>query len=302
MKKIKPYIHAIRLRTLPLALSSVILGSFLAVVDHHFSWQVIVFAILTTVFLQILSNLANDYGDYTKGTDKKDRIGPTRMVTSGAISPKNMVNMIVIVVLLALISGLFLIYYGIRGHNIKTTILFFIIGIVAIISAIKYTVGKNPYGYIGLGDLFVFIFFGLVGVIGTFYLHTGTFRISLLLPAISIGLLCAGVLNVNNMRDFQSDKQAGKRTLVVLLGNKKAKVYHFLLISGAFISTFIYSLLYFRSIYQFLFMLSMPLFIQDVKTVLSNTQPIELNPELKKLALSTLLFSICFGVGLIIGI
>jgi 1,4-dihydroxy-2-naphthoate polyprenyltransferase len=302
MSNIKPYIHAIRLRTLPLALSSVILGSFLAVADRNFSWQVLIFALLTTVFLQILSNLANDYGDYTKGSDKKDRIGPARMVTSGAITPKNMINMIAVAVLLALVSGSFLIFFGIRDYNIKTIIVFFITGIIAIISAIKYTVGKKPYGYIGLGDLFVFIFFGLVGVIGTFYLHTGTFRISLLLPAISIGLLCAGVLNVNNMRDFQSDKNAGKRTLVVLLGSRKAKVYHFLLISGAFISTFIYSLLYFKSIYQFLFMLSMPLFIQDIKTVLLNTQPIDLNPELKKLALSILLFTICFGVGLIIGI
>jgi 1,4-dihydroxy-2-naphthoate octaprenyltransferase len=302
MKKIKPYIHAIRLRTLPLALSSVILGSFLAVADSHFSWQVLIFALLTTVFLQILSNLANDYGDYTKGTDKNNRIGPVRMVTSGAISPGSMIKMIIVTVILALISGSFLIFYGIRDQNVKTIILFFVTGIIAIISAIKYTVGKKPYGYIGLGDLFVFIFFGLVGVIGTFYLHTGTFRLSLLLPAVSIGLLSAGVLNLNNMRDFQSDKQAGKRTLVVLLGSKKAKVYHFLLISGAFISTFIYSMLYFQSIYQFLFMLSMPLFIQDVKTVLTNTQPIELNPELKKLALSTLLFAISFGVGLIIGI
>lgn len=300
MRKIKPYVHAIRLRTLPLALSGVFLGSFLAVADRHFNWHVFIFAVLTAVLLQIISNLANDYGDYLKGTDKKGRIGPLRMVTSGAITPKKMVRMIAIMTVLTLISGSFLIFYGIRDHNINAVIFFFLTGIIALLSAIKYTIGKKPYGYIGLGDLFVFIFFGLAGVIGTYYLHTGTFRLSLLLPAISIGLLCAGVLNLNNMRDILSDNKVGKRTLVVILGKQKAKIYHFLLIAGAFISTFIYSLLYFRSIYQFLFMLSMPLFIQDIKTVLTYTQPVELNSELRKLVISTFLFSLCFGIGLIL--
>lgn len=291
------WLHAMRLRTLPLALSSTLFGSFLAVADGTFKWSVFLLAATTTTLLQILSNLANDYGDFTKGTDSKGRIGPLRMVTSGAITPKAMIRGIILVVLLTLVSGLSLIYFGLGKSFGITQLIFFFLGVAAIVAAIKYTVGKKPYGYQGFGDLFVFIFFGLVGVGGTYYLHSGFFKYSILLPAASIGLLSAGVLNLNNLRDFFTDRKAGKRTLVVILGTRKAKLYHFLLISGAFMLTFIYSLYHFHSAYQLLFLLSVPLFVNDIKTVLTNTSPADLNPELRRLALSTLVFTLSYGLG-----
>jgi len=299
-KKINPimaWLHALRLRTLPLALSSTLLGSFLAVAEGAFRWPVFILAGLTTTFLQILSNLANDYGDYTKGTDKEGRIGPARMVTSGAISPKAMVNGILVVIALALISGLLLIYFGVGKKIGLKQLIFFVLGILSIVAAIKYTVGKKPYGYHGYGDLFVFIFFGLVGVGGTFYLHAGFFKASILLPSATIGLLSAGVLNLNNLRDYFTDKSSGKHTLVVILGTRRAKMYHFLLITIAFILTFVYSLLFFRNVYQLLFLLSIPLFINDIKTVLNNSTPADLNPELKRLAMATLVFTLTYGLG-----
>jgi 1,4-dihydroxy-2-naphthoate polyprenyltransferase len=289
-----------RLRTLPLALSSIALGSFMAVAENSFSWIIFFLASVTTVLLQILSNLANDYGDFLKGTDTKERIGPKRMVTEGLISVKQMQIAIAITVALALINGSVLIFVGTGGVGISSKIIYFILGIASIVAAIKYTVGNNPYGYQGFGDIFVFIFFGLVGVMGSFFLYTHTFRWSLILPATSIGLLSAGVLNLNNMRDYASDMQAKKRTLVVLMGSKNAKIYHLALIIGAFLATFIYTILNFNTPYQFLFFLAAPLCIQDIKRVFQNTQPIELNVELRKLALSTLLFSVSFGIGLII--
>jgi 1,4-dihydroxy-2-naphthoate octaprenyltransferase len=276
------------------------MGSFLAIADRGFKWTVFIFAILTTIFLQILSNLANDYGDYTKGTDEKERIGPPRMVTTGAITPVAMRFGIAIVIILALFSGSVLIYFGIGNTVGWKQILFFLLGIASITAAVKYTIGKNPYGYRGFGDLFVFIFFGLVGVGGTYYLHTGYLKTSILLPSASIGFLSAGVLNLNNLRDFFSDKKAGKRTMVVILGTRIAKLYHLLLVSGAFIFTFIYSIYYFVSPYQWLYLLSGPLFFQDIKKVILNTKPAELNPELKKLAISTLIFSLFIGLGIII--
>ncbi|HEX2934565.1 MAG TPA: 1,4-dihydroxy-2-naphthoate polyprenyltransferase [Bacteroidales bacterium] len=293
------WLHAMRLRTLPLALSSIALGSFMAVAENRFSWLIFFLASGTTVLLQILSNLANDYGDFIKGTDTKDRIGPKRMVTEGLISPAQMRLAIIVVVILALATGSALIFVGTGGIGISSKVIYFVLGIASIIAAIKYTVGKRPYGYHGFGDIFVFIFFGLVGVLGSFYLYTHSFRWSLVLPATSIGLLSAGVLNLNNMRDYVNDKQAKKRTLVVLMGSNNAKYYHLALIIGAFLATFVYTMLNFKSPYQFLFFLAAPLCIQDIKRVFQNTQPIELNGELRKLALSTLLFSVTFGVGLI---
>jgi 1,4-dihydroxy-2-naphthoate polyprenyltransferase len=300
MAKISAWMHAFRLRTLPLAMSSTILGSFIAAADQRFSWKVFTLASLTTVLLQILSNMANDYGDFKKGTDKIDRIGPARMVTSGQITPRQMVIAIAIVITVTLITGISLIFSGTTGEANNIKLLFLIMGIGAIIAAVKYTVGKNPYGYKGFGDIFVFIFFGLIGVIGTFYLHTHELKLDLILPATSIGFLSAGVLNLNNMRDYQSDKVAMKRTLVVLMGSERAKFYHLGLILGALATVIVYTLINFTSVYQFLFLIPVPFFVQNVVIVFKNKKPVELNSELRKLALSTLLFSITFGLGLML--
>ncbi len=299
MSKVKDWIEAFRLRTLPLSLSSIVLGSFLAYYSGSFSWAVFILAMLTTLFLQILSNLANDYGDSKNGIDNETRVGPQRSVQSGLISAKAMKAMVIIFSTLSLISGSILVYVGTKGENFLFTLFFLILGLIAVASAIKYTVGKNPYGYRGLGDLFVFVFFGLVAVGGTFYLHTNTLPLDIFLPATSVGLLSVGVLNLNNLRDQVSDKNSGKRTMVVILGTKKAKVYHIALLSGAILSGVIFSLLHFHTPFQFLYLITLPFLVQHIQEVMHNTIPKELDPELKRLALTTLVFAFTFGIGIL---
>jgi 1,4-dihydroxy-2-naphthoate polyprenyltransferase len=300
MNRINIWIEAFRLRTLPLALSSAILGSFLAFARGGFRWYILVLATLTTLFLQILSNLANDYGDAMHGTDNEKRIGPLRITQSGLVTKKQMQLMILLFIILALLSGSLLIFTGLHHIGWKSILIFFILGLSAIYAAIKYTIGKNPYGYIGLGDIFVFIYFGIVGVAGTYYLHVNSFDPWVLLPASAIGLLSSGVLNLNNMRDIENDTRSGKHTLVVYIGSKAAKIYHMILITLSIVFSLIYTIVKFSSIYQLLFMLTCPLFALNIIMVMKNTDPRELNLELKKLALSTFAFSITFGIGLII--
>lgn len=297
MTSVKTWIGAFRLRTLPLSMASIILGSLLAYYTGGFDWWVFVLALFTTLFLQILSNLANDYGDSKNGIDNTTRVGPQRTVQSGLIPAKKMKTMIISVIILALVSGSALVFIGIKGENFWYVLLFLVLGLVAIVSAIKYTVGKNPYGYRGLGDLFVFVFFGLAGVVGTFYLHTNTLSPDIFLPATSIGLLSVGVLNLNNMRDQVSDKNSGKKTLVVILGSDKAKIYHIVLLAGAILSGLIFSFMHFHTPYQFLFLITLPFLIVNIREVLLNTIPKELDPELRKLAIATLIFAFSFGIG-----
>lgn len=297
MTKLKIWIKAFRLRTLPLSLSSILLGSFLAFKDGIFSWPVFILASLTTLFLQILSNLANDYGDSQNGVDNTYRIGPERTVQSGRIKAREMRLMVLAFVLLSLGSGGWLVVIGTRGIDNIFTLAYLLAGFAAIAAAIKYTVGKNPYGYQGLGDFFVFIFFGLIGVGGTYFLHTNHFPPDILLPAASVGLLSAGVLNLNNMRDRLSDKLSGKRTLAVLLGKNRVKIYHLALLSASILLGTIYTIMHFKSLYQFSFLATLPLLFRNIREVMVNTIPAELDPELKKLALATLVFAITFGIG-----
>jgi len=300
MTKIKYWIQAFRLRTLPLALSSIIVGGFLAFFDGRFSFLITFLAIITTTLLQILSNLANDYGDYKSGADNNNRIGPERTLQGGKISPSAMITGIIITSILSLFFGVWLIYEGTKSLSFSFGIIFFIIGLCAMAAAIKYTVGKKAYGYFGLGDFFVFIFFGLAGVLGTYFLNTHFLRIEILLPAISIGFLSTGVLNLNNMRDWENDEIAGKKTIVVKFGIKAAKYYHTFLILGAIVSAVIFILLNYISPFQFLLLITFPILFYDLNKVLKNTEPEKLDPFLKRLALTTLLFSITFGIGLVI--
>jgi len=300
LSKLKFWIAAFRLKTLPLALSNTIMGSALAVGAEKFRWSVFSLAALTTILLQILSNLANDYGDFVNGKDTVERIGPKRMVQSGEISPKNMLRGIIIIGLLTIITGLSLILVGTDGINISNILIFGTLGIGAIAASIKYTVGKNPYGYRGLGDIFVFIFFGPVGVIGTYFLHTQSLCWDLLLPASAMGFLSTGVLNMNNLRDYEADKNVGKNTIVVSIGPQKAKVYHLFLVVGAGILAVIYTILNYNSPWQWMFLLSFPILFLNLKTVFTYKNSIELYTELGKLALGTLLFAVTFGIGLII--
>ncbi len=306
----KPWLHAFRLRTLPLAVSSIIVGSALARFADNWRYSgpssfrpmVLVLALITAVLLQILSNLANDLGDHQHGTDNKDRVGPPRAVQSGAISPIAMKRAMIICGLLAFISGCALITIAL-GFSI-TTLVFLAFGLAAIGAAVKYTFGKNPYGYAGLGDVSVFLFFGIVGVCGTFYLHSSGFHWATLIPAAAFGLLSAGVLNVNNMRDIVNDAAGGKRTLVVRMGSASAKIYHtFLVVTGIACLIAFAGLFYgffVRSWCLWLFLLALPGFVIHLKRVLTNTEPRLLDPQLKTLAMTTFLTAILFSLGLIL--
>lgn len=300
MASISAWLASFRLRTLPLSLSTIILGSFLATFHQQFHLGILVWAFLTTLFLQILSNLANDYGDTVQGVDNQDRIGPQRSLQTGTITLKQMKTAIIIFIFLSLISGILLIFEGAKGLNLSYSFGFFILGIAAIVAALKYTMGKNPYGYAGLGDAFVFVFFGLVGVLGTYVLHTRTLPLLEILPAITMGCFSAGVLNLNNLRDRENDAVFGKNTLVVKLGVEKAKIYHAILLSVGMLSALFYTLMIGPSLGKWIYILAFAGIIRSIIVVFKNTQPAQLDPELKKLAISTLLFSILFGLGLLI--
>ncbi|HLF35229.1 MAG TPA: 1,4-dihydroxy-2-naphthoate polyprenyltransferase [Cyclobacteriaceae bacterium] len=297
--KIQAWIKAIRLRTLPLALSSIAMGSFLAAFDGAFSFRILLFSGLTTIFLQILSNLANDYGDYIHGADGSHRSGPSRAVSSGTISPGEMKTAIIIFAVASFASGMLLIYNLLN----TTKFLFFIFlaaGILAILSAIGYTMGKKPYGYAGLGDLFVVLFFGITGVAGTYFLHTGQMAADSLLPALGTGFFATAVLNINNIRDIESDRLSGKRSIPVRIGLRKAVFYHWFLLAGGWSTAIIFTVLNFRGIMQFLFLLATPLLILNGIDVAAKAGSDKLDACLKKMAMTTLVFVITFGIGLMI--
>jgi len=299
MSKTEAWFRAFRLRTLPLSFSSVILGSLMALYKNSFDGAILVGALLTTLFLQILSNLANDYGDFVNGVDNKDRMGPERSVQSGVISAKEMKVAIILFSILSFASGIWLLLNAADNIEFGAITAFFVVGLLAIGAAIKYTVGKNPYGYQGFGDVAVFLFFGITGVAGTFYLHTAELSWIDLLPAISIGALSTGVLNLNNMRDIDNDKASGKRSLVVVMGFESARIYHILLLILAVASALIYTLINFASGYQFIFLITLPLIFQNAKVVLTTDRSSDLDQELRKLAFTTLLFALTFGIGLV---
>jgi 1,4-dihydroxy-2-naphthoate octaprenyltransferase len=277
------------------------MGSFLAIATNTYNWRVILLSLITTLLLQILSNLANDYGDGMKGTDNNNRLGPLRTIQSGEISPRQMKFGIGIFVALSLISGVWLILESL-GTNWHLGLLFLALGIAAIAAAIKYTVGNTAYGYSGFGDLFVFLFFGLLAVIGTYFLVTHKVYWELILPASSMGLFSTGVLNLNNMRDMKNDANSGKHTLALMLGIKNAKLYHYTIITAAMLFTIVYVLINYHSIWQFLFIISFPFMIKDLIDISKISDKSLFDPYLKRLALLTLLFTVLFGSGIIISL
>jgi 1,4-dihydroxy-2-naphthoate octaprenyltransferase len=304
---VKSYVKAARLRTLPLSVSGIILGSYLGnqfvnnLSETNIQssiWESSIFwlAILTTIGFQVLSNFANDYGDGIKGSDK-NRTGEARMVSSGAITPKQMKSAMLCTIVITLIIALLLIYVAFGSENFGFSVLFLGLGIASIVAAMKYTMGSSAYGYSGFGDLFVFLFFGLLSVVGSYFLYTKALNLKIFFPAISIGLLSTAVLNLNNLRDRAEDKKNNKNTLVVKLGLNKAKIYHYFLYFLALISALLYIFLDFRSIYQFIFLVAFIPLIKNIITVSKNKIPAELDGELKKVALSTFLFAILFGIG-----
>jgi 1,4-dihydroxy-2-naphthoate octaprenyltransferase len=304
----KHWVEAARLRTLPLSVSGIIVGSMYALAyptanvltpTEVFNWQLFGFAILTTLGLQVLSNFANDYGDGIKGTDNEDRIGPKRAIQSGVISPQAMKRTIIITSVLTFISAVLLIYFAFGENNIGYSIFFLILGLLAIASAIRYTVGNTAYGYRGYGDLFVFVFFGLVSTLGVNFLYSKELDYKLILPAIAIGFLSVGVLNLNNMRDEESDRKSGKNTIVVKIGGAKAKKYHYFLVISAMILVLVFAVLNNFQFDQYIFVVAYFPLISHLITVYKNKDPKKLDPELKKLAISTFLLSVLLSLCLI---
>ena len=297
MKNISIWITTMRLRTLPLSISGIILASCFAAYNSLFDWKVCVLAILTTLSFQILSNLANDYGDGVKGTDNKDRIGPERAIQSGKISPDDMFSAIKINVLISIVLAFLLVFTAFGVKYFYLALIFFVLGLACVIAAIRYTVGKNAYGYNGLGDIFVFLFFGLLSVIGCYVLYAKTVDHVVFLPACTIGFLSAAVLNLNNMRDIISDKKSQKITLAVKLGIDNAKKYHVALVVLAIVLSTLFAILYYTSPFNLIFMVTYIPLIVHIRTVIKNTDSKLLDPELKKVAFTTVILAILMGVG-----
>lgn len=293
---IKTWIAAARLRTLPLAFSVILMGAALAHAKSAFSLPILVLSLLTTLFLQILSNYANDLGDSQHGADNAHRKGEKRAVQSGLISQKQMLSGVVVMSVLALASGVGLLQYTFGTFNARF-LGFLILGLVCIGAAIKYTAGKNPYGYMGLGDISVFLFFGLVGVLGSYFLHTKSFEVAILLPAYACGVFSVAVLNLNNMRDILPDTMAGKKTIPMRIGYEKAKIYHLFLMFSGLLAGVLYLLLMGKWWQSVCLVPSIQVFSSLViKPLMGSNASENIDSLLKKMALGTLLFVVCFAV------
>lgn len=292
------WFDAARPKTLPLALVSIFTGSALAFSSGHFSLPIALLALLTATLLQILSNLANDYGDAVKGTDNEKRLGPMRAIQSGEVSLADMKRAIVINIALTIVAGLALVFYAL--DSLESILAFIGLGVLAMMAAIAYTVGNKPYGYVGLGDLSVFLFFGLLGVSGTYFLHTGHIEWSLFLPSLGCGLMAVAVLNVNNMRDIENDAECGKRTVPVRLGQQRAKTYHFLLLTGAVLAFASYLLMQGKPLWISLpFLLSLIIVTKHGRAVWISEKPAQIAPMLPVIVKCSLVTNLLF-VGVVI--
>lgn len=300
-EKLKMWWETARPKTLPLALASIFTGSALGywANPEKFNYWVMVLCLLTTILLQVLSNFANDYGDHQKGSDTKERIGPLRGIQKGGISAIELKWGLILMAVASFISGSLLI--GIAYENLADLLTFAGLGILAIIAAITYTVGTKPYGYMGLGDISVLLFFGLLGVGGTYYLQTHSIDSKILLPALGSGLLAGAVLNINNLRDIEQDAKAGKNTLAVRLGAHKGRVYHCILLSTAALCYFIFTMTSATSWTNYLFLLAVPLLIKHAIFVYRSQEPCMLRPMLAQMSMISLLVNVLFSLGLLIG-
>ena len=290
------WIEAARPRTVLLSLSSILTGGFLAFhANPETNLWTVAFCALTAVGLQILSNLANDYGDFKKGVDNAHRTGPQRSLQSGALSERQMRMGIALTALLTLVLGALLIFVLAR-LTWKELAVFAVLGLAAMAAALLYTLGKRPYGYRGLGDLFCFLFFGITAVAGTFYLATKTIDSAVLLPATAMGCCSNAVLNINNMRDYENDKASGKNSLVVKLGLKKAFFYHIFLIVMPFLCLTAYLILQNAPRFTYAFWLTSPLFIRDLRIIHKQLERGVPDRLLPRQVLHTLLLTLVFGL------
>lgn len=289
------WVKAARLRTLPLSFSCIILGSLLAKFQGSWDVWILILALLTTLFYQVLSNYANDYGDGVKGTDA-DRKGEARAVASGLITHSQMKKTVVLFAILSFVSGTILSWYALGSEPILAS-LFTFLGVFAIVSAIRYTVGSKAYGYKGMGDLYVLLFFGWVGVIGSNFLFTHSFDWSLFLPASSIGLLAVGVLNLNNLRDVEGDIQSGKNTIPARFGRPFGKVYQGVVVLLAVLLSIAYTYAHANNGWAYLFLLVLPIQTMVVVKSFKAQEAEKFDPLLKPLAISTAFFALLMGIG-----
>ena len=288
-----------RPKTLPLALASIIIGSALAYWAGRFDLITTLLAFITTILLQVLSNFANDYGDHVKGSDTAERIGPLRAIQHGAITGEQLKMAVIVLSALSFISGSALSFYA--YEEIEDLLVFLGLGVISIVAAITYTVGKKAYGYLGLGDLFVLIFFGFVAIIGVFYLQAHSLPAMIFIPAFGCGLLSVAVLNINNLRDINQDRKAGKNTLIVRIGSKNGRIYHAILLVLAVISYLIFAILNFEHWYNYLFLLAVPLLVKHGLFVYRHQDPIELRPILGQMAGLALITNLLFSLGIFLG-
>lgn len=294
MTKFKAWLSAARLRTLPLSLSGIFVGTAMANIYGFKDSIIFILALLTTVGFQVTSNFANDFGDGVKGTDNEDRIGPKRAYQSGRLSKSELKLGIQVSVVINLVLVFLLLYVAFYEQYIMYVVLFTILGIISIWAAIKYTVGKNAYGYKGFGDLFVFLFFGLLSVMGSMFLYTKFLTTISVFPAISIGLLSTAVLNLNNLRDYESDKRAQKNTIIVKIGVAQGKLYQYTLIILAFLCMLFFIGNHYYSWKSALCLIAfIPLFGHLI-VVSKIKDPGKFDPELKKVALSTFMLGLLF--------
>ena len=280
--KIKGYIRSMRLRTLPLSEAGVLLGMFIAMTKGHVTALTAIFLILTTALLQILSNLSNELGDTLHGTDTDERQGIRYSIQDGEMTIRQMKLFIAAICGLCCLSGLAMIWFSFGTFFAVEPIALIVLGAAAIWAAMNYTLGKNPYGYRGLGDLFVFIFFVLV-----------------LLPSCGIGCFSIGVLNVNNIRDMKTDA-ATRTTVAIKMGESKAKIYQTVLIVLGWLFLIAYTAIRCTSWPQWLFLLTIPLFVLHLRGVWTRHDR-ALDPMLPMLVMSTFATVLLFGLGLLFG-
>ena len=294
--KTRVWLTALRLNSLPLAIASIAMGAFLAAANDMFDSRITALAMLTAALLQSLSNLANDYGDSIHGADALDPKTFDRPLQAGLVSLADMRRAMFITAILAIFSGISLLWIALGSQRLLQLGLFILLGGAALWAAIRYTAGDKPYGYSGFGDLSVFLFFGLSGVLGTYFLEVGTFNGYIVLPAVSVGTLTVAVLNINNIRDISSDAKAGKRTLPVLLGLANARRYHWCLLCAAPLTALAYVILQWQSVWQLLFLVTVPLLIINARAVAAQPRE-QLDTWLQQMVVTALLFVLTFGLG-----
>ncbi|SIQ32491.1 1,4-dihydroxy-2-naphthoate prenyltransferase [Chryseobacterium sp. RU37D] len=302
------WIKAARLRTLPLSLSGIIMGAFIAKWRLYgeggfWDWKIFALALLVTLLYQILSNYANDYGDGVKGTDaKRATEAESRAVASGRITAKQMRNAVILFSVLSFAATIALLYVAFVPKYMNEFYIFIGLGIASILAAIGYTVGKKPYGYMGLGDIFVFIFFGLVSVCGSYFLFTKTFSWDMLLPGAAIGMMSMAVLNLNNMRDIESDKLSGKNSFALRIGFKNAMIYEMILLQLPLILILMFlgvnGFFQTQNYYVFIVMILMLPLMKVRRKIMAVKNPKELDPFLKQVGIMTFVMAVLTAFGL----